>query len=351
MSLKSLFLKDFRSYEEAYFEFSPGINYIHGPNAIGKTNLLEAIFLISTGKSFRTSVLKELIRSGATSFALAAQLEKQGVKQTLELRFDGTEKHLRIDATAYKSFSPLLGILPHVILTPEAVQFIQGSPLERRRFLDFHLAQSDPLYVHHYLRFAKAMKNRNELLRRNELTTIESWEEILTSSASYLILQRKKAIEELAPKLKDIKLQYKPSLSFQNLEEIPKKIKYRLEKLRPKELLLGYTLTGPHRDDLSLTIDGKEAREFASEGQKRICLANLRLAEWERLMERTGVSPLFSIDDFAVHLDSYRQSHLEERLKDLGQVFLTSPHQPSKSLTSNVFTVNVEDKHDLKESL
>ena len=340
MFLKSLFLKDFRNYDEAYFEFTPGINYICGPNAIGKTNLLEAVFLVSTGKSFRTSALKELIRSGANSFALAAQIEKQGVKQTLELRFDGVEKFLRIDASSYKSFSPLLGMLPHVILTPEAVQFIQGSPLERRRFLDFHLAQSDPLYVHHYLRFTKAMKNRNELLRRNDLTTIESWEEILTTSASYLVVQRKRAVEELAPKLKNMSLHYKPSLSFQHIEEVPKRIKHRLEKLRPKEILLGYTLTGPHRDDLSLTIDGKEAREFASEGQKRTCLANLRLAEWQRLLEHTESPPLFSVDDFAIHLDADRQSRLEEELHRLSQVFLTSPHSPSTTLSmANVLSL------------
>lgn len=350
--IKTLFLKDFRSYEEAVFEFAPGINYIHGPNATGKTNLLEAIFLVSTGKSFRTSALKDLIRLGATSFALSAVIEKQGVKQTINLHFDGQDKTLRIDATSYKSFSPLLGMLPHVLLAPEAVQFIQGSPYERRRFLDFHLAQSDPLYVHHYLRFAKAMKQRNELLRENALATIESWEEILASSASYLIVQRKKAVSELASLVKgDLELLYKPSLSFQTLEEIPERIKHRLNKLRHKEMALGYTLTGPHRDDLSLRVNGKEAREFASEGQKRTCLADLRIAEWERLLQRTEVKPLFSVDDFAVHLDAERQSAFENRLLELGQVFLTSPNQPSPSLLQRAFTISVADKQTQEGNL
>jgi DNA replication and repair protein RecF len=337
--LKSLFLKDFRNYKEAHFEFSPGINYIHGPNAIGKTNLLEAIFLITTGKSFRTPLLKDLIFSSASSFCLGAVIEKQGVKQTLELRFDGVEKHLRIDATQYKSFSPLLGIVPHVILTPEAIQFVQGAPSERRRFLDFHLAQSDPLYIHHYLRFYKAMKSRNELLRRGDLSTVECWEEILAPAASYLIQERKKAVEELSYKLTDFKLHYKPSLAFHSVGELEAKIQHRLETLRPKEMALGHTLTGPHRDDLSLTIDGKEAKEFASEGQKRSCLANLRLAEWERLLERTELPPLFSIDDFAIHLDTARQAKLEERLKTLSQVFLTSPHTPSPTLEAHILSL------------
>ncbi len=344
MHLKRLFLKNFRNYEESFFEFSTGINYIHGKNAEGKTNLLEAIFLVSTGKSFRTAKLEELIQTGKEAFVLSAELEKQGVLQSLELRFDGKEKQLRVNATSYKTFAPLLGMLPHVLLTPEAIQFIQGAPVERRRFLDFHLAQSDPLYVHHYLRFGKAMKQRNQLLRQRQLIGIESWEELMAFSASYLIKERKKAVEELDPKVKkalgelsseteEFDLRYKPSMNIHGYtEDLAERIQHRLSRLRGREIALGLTLTGPHRDDLELFIGGKEARSFASEGQKRSCLSAIRLAEWQRLYERTEAPPLFSIDDFAVHLDATRQSFLETHISVLGQVFLTSPYPPTAFL-------------------
>jgi len=346
MFLKSLFLKNFRNYEEAFVEFSPRLNYLYGANAEGKTNLLEAIFLISTGKSFRTAKLTELIRLGREAFLLGAEVEKQGISQTIEIRYDGREKYLRINATTYRSFSPLLGMLPHVILTPEAIQFIQGSPLERRRFLDFHLAQSDPLYVHHYIRFIKAMKHRNQLLREKQHTAIESWEELMAHSACYLIKERKKTIEELEPKIKkallelstqgeELTLRYKPSLSLNDpSENLVTRIQYRLAKLRGREMQLGQTLTGPHRDDVELFISGKEARDYASEGQKRSCLVAVRLGEWQRLFEQTEARPLFSIDDFAVHLDASRQAFLEKKIAVLGQVFLTSPHPPTDSLKS-----------------
>jgi DNA replication and repair protein RecF len=343
-TLKGLFLKDFRNYEEAFVEFSPTLNYLYGANAEGKTNLLEAIFLISTGKSFRTPKLTELIRSGANAFALGAEIEKGGISQIIEMRYDGREKQLRVNATTYRNFSPLLGMLPHVILTPEAIQFIQGAPLERRRFLDFHLAQSDPLYVHHYLRFIKAMKHRNHLLREKQQASIESWEELMAQSASYLIQERKRAIEELEPKVKkallelslqgeELALRYKPSLLLNDTgENLVTRIQNRLVRLRAREMVLGQTLTGPHRDDLELFISGKEARNFASEGQKRSCLVAVRLGEWQRLFERTEARPLFSIDDFAVHLDASRQTFLEKQITGLGQVFLTSPHPPTEAL-------------------
>lgn len=340
MFLKSLYLRNFRNYKEALVEFSPGLNFIHGDNAEGKTNLLEAIFLVSSGKSFRTTKLNELCREDSASFTIAAEIEKQGVTQTIEIYCTGLEKQLKINATTYRSFAPLLGLLPHVLLTPEAIQFIQGAPLERRRFLDFHLAQSDPLYVHHYLRFAKAMKQRNQLLRIKEVSSIHSWEEIMSHSAAYLITERKKAVEDLEPRVQEalsqlskakenLNLRYKPAMTLpEKSEDLQGRVKYRLEKLREKEFILGHTLTGPHRDDLELLVDGREARDFASEGQKRSCLAALRLAEWTRLRDLIEAPPLLSIDDFAVHLDTSRQTFLEQKISDLSQVFITSPHAP-----------------------
>ncbi|MBS3922731.1 MAG: DNA replication/repair protein RecF [Nitrosarchaeum sp.] len=344
MFLKSLYLKNFRNYEEAFVEFSPNLNFIYGDNAEGKTNLLEALFLISSGKSFRTTKLSELIRSGADAFILAAEIKKQGVLQTLEIHCNGIEKYLTLNATSYRSFTPLLGLLPHVLFIPEAIQFIQGPPVERRRFLDFHLAQSDPLYVHHFLRFAKAMKQRNQLLRCKDITSIQSWEHIIAYSAAYLVSERKKAIEDLRPKVQEslhqlsqsketLQILYKPSLTLpEKIDDLADRIQYRLERLREKEIALGYTLTGPHRDDIGLLLQGKEVRDFASEGQKRSCLVALRLAEWKRLHYLTDVSPLLSIDDFSSHLDATRQSFLEQQMNTLSQVFITSPYAPTNKM-------------------
>lgn len=341
----SLYLRCFRSYAEAYVQFSPGINLIYGENAEGKTNLLEAVFLLSTGKSFRTNQLSDLIAHGCSSFYLEAEILRSGISQRIRLSFTEKKRQLQIDATTYSTFTPLLGMLPHVIYTPSDIDFIHGPPAERRRFLDLHLAQSDPLYVHHWVRYDRAMKQRNHLLRKSQEETLESWEEIMAQSGAYLMIQRKKLIAELQPHLsqamqtlsetkEQLNMDYRYIGSFPLDDQISAHLKERFFRLRRKEQDLGFTLIGPHRDDLDLLINNQTVKSFGSEGQKRCCMTAIRLAEWNRLEEQTKAPPLFGIDDVGMHLDTTRSVALEQRLSQLGQVFLTSPSLPSLNLSN-----------------
>ncbi len=329
MYLKSLYLRNFRNYAEAEAAFSPGLNVFHGDNAQGKTNLLEAIYLVATGRSFRSQHLSELIRSGESFFHLEAIVIRDGVSQTLKISFDGQNRRLQMDANSYATFHPLLGTLPAVLYTPQDTELINGSPAERRRFLNLHLAQSDPLYVHHLTRFWRAMKQRNCLLRGQNREAIECWEVEMAQSALYLLKARQEMIAELKEPLekqsrrlsgdKEVhELRFHPSQSENYLQQ--------LQRNRPRESELGLTLTGPHRDDLSLLIEGKPARLFASEGQKKTAIAALRLAEWERLCKRIHGIALLGIDDIGLHLDEARYKLLKETLNQLGQVFVTTPH-------------------------
>ena len=186
MYLKSLYLRNFRNYAEAEIRFSPRLNILYGDNAQGKTNLLEAIYLFSTGRSFRTQHLSELVKSGESFFHLEAEIFRDNVLQKIQLTFDGQTKRLQMNANTYASFHPLLGILPSVLYAPNDTELIGGSPAERRRFINLHLAQSDPHYVHHLTRFWRAMKQRNCLLRGRDAQTIECWEIEMAQSASYL---------------------------------------------------------------------------------------------------------------------------------------------------------------------
>jgi DNA replication and repair protein RecF len=322
-------LRHFRNYEEAFVEFAPRVNAICGDNAQGKTNLLEAISLVSTGRSFRTQHLSELIREGSSFFYLEAEIVRTEVSHTLKLSFDGQTKKLQIDANSFAGYQPLLGILPIVLSTPDDIHLVSGSPAERRRFLNLHLAQSDPLYVHHLSRFWRAMKQRNCLLRTKSLDAIECWESEMAHSASYLSQLRSELIEEMKEPLAresrrlsfdadPVELRFHPSYA-------PAAYLQQLQKMRPKEKDLGLTLHGPHRDDLSFWIASKPARTFASEGQKRTSVSALRLAEWQRLGQRIGAPPLLAIDDFGGSLDPCRQKHLSDNLRSMGQVFVTTP--------------------------
>jgi DNA replication and repair protein RecF len=331
--LKSLYLRNFRNYKEAEVRFSEKSNVLFGDNAQGKTNLLEAIYLVSTGRSFRTQSLSELIRSGESFFFLEAEIFRDGVSQTVQISFDGQNRRVQLNANSYPSFHPLLGILPSVLYTPYDIELIAGTPSERRRFLNLHLAQSDPLYVHHLTRFWRAMKQRNCLLRLKNKESLDCWEIEMAQSTEYIV----KARQEMVSQLKEpLAKQVRSLTTNQEMHELqlqtsaPKTYLQQLQKNRSREMELGVTLTGPHRDDLLVLIDGKPARLFASEGQKKTAVAALRLAEWERLSQRVGVPALMGFDDLGQHLDDSRQNLLRTSLNTLGQVFITTPHPPKQ---------------------
>lgn len=328
MILQELYLRNFRNFSETAVRFDRKINLICGNNAQGKTNLLEALFLLSTGRSFRTQHLSELIFHGRDFFFLEAKIIQNSISQSVSLSFDGQTKRVEHNSMRFSSFQPLLGLLPSTLFAPQDLDLIVGSPASRRRFFNLHLAQSDPLYVHHLLRFHRALKQRNALLRHASQDGIEAFEQEMAHSAAYLFEKRSSFLHELSGHLQDscqklsseaIQLRYIPSQSVQE------SYLAQLKKCRIRERQLGITLHGPHRDDFLILLEEKPARLFASEGQKRTALAALRLAEWSRLAKQVDLNPLFGIDDFEMHLDGRRQKLFRDALNDLGQVFITTP--------------------------
>jgi DNA replication and repair protein RecF len=336
MYLRALFLRHFRLYEERYFEFGPGINIIKGANAQGKTSLLEAIHFLMTGRSFRTSQVTDLVREGASFFHLEACFVKHDIEQRLKITGNGRERKIVYNSTVYPSSSSLLGLLHGVTIHPDDTALVKGSPQIRRHFLDLQIAQVDPLYVHHFTRYNRAMRQRNSLLRAKNGTTIESWEYEMAHAAAYVIQQRFHAVEdlrkqgsELHRKLgsenEEFNLNYKTGASSPyELDVLRQYYLAQFQKHRKREMEFGMTISGPHRDDLSILLNNKEARFFASEGQQRGSAAALRMAEWERLKVLSLETPLMLIDDVGISLDSSRRKKLFAHLASLGQVFLTT---------------------------
>lgn len=332
MYLKRLFLRNFRNYKQEEAVFSPAINVIQGENGQGKSNLLEAIHLVSTGRSFRTRALPDLIAFGEKFFYLEAEFHKEGLTQTIKVYYDKNTRKVQYNETVYPSLNALLGILPSVLLTPDDLSLVSGDPAERRRFLDLHIAQTDPLYVHHLGRYFKAVKQRNHLLKTKSDAAISAWEQMMAQSASYIIHKRKLAssalkapssewMEVLSQKKDTIDLGYHSSLAG----DTPDHFQQTWAKMRPKEMHVGATLVGPHRDDLTIHLSEKPAKVFSSEGQKRSCISALRFAEWQRMAETLGAPPILGIDDFGIQLDQGRSLQLKTHLHKFQQVFLTSP--------------------------
>lgn len=342
MHLKALYLHNFRIYEEELFEFGPQINIIRGANARGKTSILEAIYFLMTGRSFRTAQVSDMIRHGASGFYLDASFVKHGIEQKLRISCNGKERKIVYNNTPYTSSTDLLGVLQGAVIHPDDASVVKGAPEARRHLLDMQIAQINPLYIHYFTRYNRAMRQRNHLLRAKTSATIESWEYEMANAAAYLVQQRVLTIDALqrggrnlhkliCGGIEELGLAYKTNAfprdaCLGQMETAGLRTAYleHYRHQRKREMELGVTLTGPHKDDLLITLDSKESRFFASEGQQRSCVAALRLAEWECLKAATSETPLMLIDDVGMSLDHMRRLQLFKHLAFLEQVFLTT---------------------------
>lgn len=338
MHLRTLYLQNFRLYDEVVFEFCPQVNLICGPNAKGKTTVLEAINVLMTCKSFRTAQLSDMIRKDASHFYIEGIFVKNGLEQRLKFSCDGKERRITFNSTPCASAN-ILGLLQGVVMTPDDASLVKGAPSMRRQFLDIQIAQADPLYVHHATRYSRALRQRNCLLKAKEAVSIESWEYEMAVAASYLSQQRARTIDDLQvlgkslhQTLTDSKDQlslayHSPSPHQQDLAHLREYYVQLFQRHRRREMELGATLNGPQKDDLSILLGEQEARFFASEGQQRSCVAALKLAEWVRLKDQCRETPLMMIDDVGLSLDRGRKEKLFRHLSGLEQVFLTTTEQ------------------------
>lgn len=366
MILQTLGLYGFRNYEQEFVELSSGVNLFYGDNAQGKTSILEAIYLfIAGGRSFRTTHLQELVREGASYFCLESHFAEGEDRQKLRLWSDGKGRRLFLNDAPCPSLSSLLGLVRGVVLTPEDIELVIGAPAVRRRFLNIHLSQQDPLYVHHLARYHRALEQRNCLLKQQETATLEAWEEEMAISAAYLTCRRGEGVEALsllAEKVhgalsldkESFNIHYKGAIPHNlSLEDAQAALRALFAKHRAYDLLAGNTRTGPHRDDLLFSLNDRPIKMFASQGQQRSALASLKFAEWQRLKDLSETPPWMLIDDIGISLDATRQQRLYEQLDTMGQVFLTAPSQTpfAAPFATPITTYRVEEGRCYKEVL
>lgn len=333
MRVKYLYLKNVRCYKEALFEFNPKWNLIYGCNARGKTTLLEAIYLLQHGKSFRTHQLTDLIKKGENACYIEALFVKHSIEHTLKIYIDPFQKKVVCNHSPYPSLTRVLGLISGSIFTPDDISLVKGAPNFRRQYIDIQLAQIDPLYVYHLNRYTKAMKSRNALLKAKDVRAISVFEWEMSRSAEYLINKRREGIssieassnrffKQIGTSSHDLYITYDSSLSFSH--DIATKMAEKLKENRAKELVYGATLIGPHKDELGISIDDKECRIFSSEGEQRTVAAAMRLAEWQYIANHTESEPIMMIDDVGISFDVGRKQNLIDTLNGLSQIFLTT---------------------------
>lgn len=324
--LSRLSLTDFRIYDQLELEPSPGLNLVAGPNAQGKTSLIEALALVSTGRLLRGSKDVQAIRHGCETASVEGILGQSLTRLTVELR-RGTRKRALLNGMGLPRPSDLLGRLPSVSFSATDLEIVSGEPQDRRQFLDWEIAQLSPAYLRHLTVYKRALEQRNALLRQAQDTPVsasvfEPWESQLSDHGGALRETRTAWIDELSRDAAEAHARLGGG------EELCLQYDIRDEgdvrSSRAIDIQRGSTSVGPHRDDLVIRVAGQEARYFASQGQQRTAVIALKLAVLAAAERHFKQSPVLLLDDVFSDLDRSRRSQLMElTLGRGGQVFLT----------------------------
>jgi len=329
--LSHLRLRDFRNYARLDVDFAPGFHVLLGDNAQGKTNILEAIYLMATLRSFRGVGGAQMIRHGAKGYFVGGNVVGQGDRE-IKIYWSARERKLSLDGQPVKKLADYFGALRTVVFCTEDLQLVKGTARARRRFLDLLLAQTQPGYLSLLQRYLGAVRSRNALLKQRspDEPSLESFSAEMVKLGNDLIRARR----ELAPKFsplarlayrrisndaEELRIEYQPSVKNDFAVE--------LAQSRGRERSFRATLVGPHRDDVQLLLNEKSAAQFGSEGQKRSLAIALKLAQAEFLAGIHGSPPVLLIDDVMGELDVKRRSGflplLDQARKTGGQVFMT----------------------------
>lgn len=337
MWLADLRLRDVRNYQVADLEFGPGITLIVGANAQGKSNLLEAIYTASLGRSPRAGVDAELVRFGQDRAYIRAGVA--GARpQVLEVAVDRATGGRRIKVNGVPANrGQLLGRCVAVLAGPLDDEMIRGAPAHRRRLMDAALSQASPSYFFALTRYVRVLRQRNELLRAAaSAATLAPWDDQLVALGAVLVERRRRFVERLAARAvarherlgggdERLEVAYIGAVGPGDEREA---LRRALEARRGEEFRRGTTLVGPHRDDLRLTINGVDVRMFGSRGQHHTVALSLRLAEVDLLREDLDEWPVVLLDDVLAHLDALRQALLFREV-DGPQVLLTHTELPA----------------------
>ena len=360
MECNRIKITDFRNIESACIDFDAGVNILCGENAQGKTNLLEAISVAALGKSFRTSHDEEMIRFGAECAEVSVDFTDSSRRQNITVRMmSGKRKHIEQNKVKVGRVSDIVGAFRTVLFCPEHLSLIKEGPGERRNYLDIAISQLYPVYLKSLQRYNQILKQRNQLIRAAEDdrrtfdATVDLWSAQLAHEGAviaryrYRYLKRAAAVIERCfyemmgdaeqPCTLYVGSAKVENEAYEDVERVEAAFKKLLDENHDREIGAGSTLWGIHKDDIEIFLNGKPARQFASQGQQRSLALAMKLAEGEVCAEICGEKPVFLFDDVFSELDSTRRAYLSGKMENR-QVIITTC-EPSGIVGGKIITV------------
>jgi DNA replication and repair protein RecF len=361
MYIESLEAIHFRNLKPLKLCLSPKMVMVRGGNANGKTNLLEALYVCATGRSFRNATSRQLLQHGQEQGRVKARFFRQSVRHEIEVLLSPKRRGVRVDEKGVRRASRLLELVNVVAFFPDDLRIAKGSPEERRRFLDRTVANYLPPFVDAAIAYDKVLKSRNALLRqepRVDPLMLETYDQQLLTHGEAIYRARVQTLSALAP---DATARFghimggSPSLEFRLLsglsedrwvapEEYRDAFLAALRQSYPRDRARGTTSVGPHRCDLKMILEGQDARLFASQGQQRALVLALKLAEVSHLRERLQCAPILLLDDVSSELDASRTQFLFEAIAEMDtQVWISTTGATSLPTVSETQVLSIEN--------
>ena len=334
MSLRELVLINFRNYEYEKIPFFEGCHVFYGPNAQGKTNLLESVYITARGQSFKTTTDRKLIRFGERSAYIRSRVCEAEREKEVEIKFSMVDrKRVRINQVELESAAALAEQFDVVLFAPENLELVQGAPSERRAYMDSILLGTDPAYRSLLRSYEKTVFQRNQLLKTQGawfLEQLKSYDQQLASAAVALVKKRQALADvlqretvplhyALSGKTEQCAMAYRTNCPTEEQDVLE-----ALEETRKRDLEMRNTEIGPHRDELELTINALPARLFASQGQARTLTLACKLAELKLREQKHGHRPLLLLDDVFSELDDKRAYILLELIRPFQSLVTTN---------------------------
>lgn len=362
MYISSLSLSNFRNYSSEKIEFSPYTNVIYGDNAHGKTNILEAVYIFSQGRSHRAKSDRELIKFNEDFAKLSLDFHDSGrdYKAVIRMVKNG-KKNISVNHVQITKLSMLMNYLNVVMFSPEDLDLVKGSPSSRRRFIDSSVSQLYPGYLTSLIDYHKALGQKNSLLKTLKFKGIKSdvmlsvWNEQLAIEASKIMEYRREfvnLIDKFASKIQKeisgetLKISYSPGI---RCEETDKSSIFRyLERNQRREIDFAAAQIGIQRDDLNISINSKEARVYASQGQQRTAALSMKIAQADYIQSVKGEYPVLLLDDIMSELDINRRMYLSQKIRDK-QVLITSTDTDLIESTQDTRLLHIKNGSVIKE--
>jgi DNA replication and repair protein RecF len=330
MYISNLKLKNFRNYENAEINFNKGVNVLTGDNAQGKTNILESIYYCSLGKSHRTNKDKELLQWNKEFSYINIYVNKERIDKKIEIKiFKEGKKGIKVNSIPIGKISDLIGSFNCVIFSPEDLKIVKDSPSFRRKFLDIELCKLSKRYYFNLVSYQKVLAERNYFLRMSkklDQELLSVYDAQLSKYGSYILSERLNYINDLnkmgSPIHFDItdkkeKILFEYITSYKSDENIEESLFNELKASWAKDFERKITSIGPHKDDFSIKINGKDARLYGSQGQQRTSILTIKFASLEIIKERTGEYPVLLLDDVLSELDLSRQKYVLKSIKNV----------------------------------